>query len=79
MFKSNRRAVTRLKVMKQQRRRESVQRQATCMMFVVLMSVACRNLLPKRMLWTKERSSHWWEHVVNSRTSVCHSRPFCTM
>ena len=35
-------------------------------MFVMLMSVACLNLSQERMLWTKERSSHWWEHVVKS-------------
>lgn len=34
------------------------------LMFVVLMSVTCCNLLPERMIWTKERI--WWKHVVKS-------------
>ena len=70
MLKRKRRAAKRLKVMKQQRnkrRREFVRRQAMeRFMFVVLMSVAFCNLSPERMLWMKERSNHWWEHVVNS-------------
>ena len=35
-------------------------------MFVVLILVTCCNLSPERMIWTKERSTHWWEHVVKS-------------
>ena len=35
-------------------------------MFVVLMSVTCCNLSPERMIWTKERSSYWWEHIVKT-------------
>ena len=68
---SKRSAIKRLKVMKQQRdrrRRAFVQRQAMeRFMFVVLMTVAhCNGTSPERMIWTKERSSYWWEYVVNS-------------
>ena len=35
-------------------------------MFVVLISVTCCNLSPERMIWMKERRTHWWEHVVKS-------------
>ena len=63
MLKRKCRAAKRLKVMKQQRnkrRREFVWRQAMeRFMFVVLMSVAFCNLSPERILWMKERSSHW--------------------
>ena len=36
------------------------------LMFMVLMSVAHCNQSPDRMIWMKERSSDWWEHVVKS-------------
>ena len=54
--------------MKQRRdrhRREFVRRQAIeRLMFVMLMSMTCGSLSPERMIWTKERSSHLWEHIV---------------
>ena len=56
--------------MKEERRRcrrASVRKQATeWLMFVVLISMTCYNLSPERIVWMKERSSHWWEHVVKS-------------
>ena len=33
---------------------------------MMLMSVTCWNLLPERMIWTKEKTNHWWEHIVKS-------------
>ena len=73
LLKSKHRAVKRLTLMKQRRdrrRREFVRRQAierlmfVMLMFVMLMSMTCGSLSPERMIWTKERSSHWWEHIV---------------
>ena len=56
-----------MKQKRSRRRREFDRRQAIeRLVFVMLMSVACLNLSQERMLWTKERSSHWWEHVVKS-------------
>ena len=70
LLRSKRRTVQRLTLMKQKRsrrRREFDRRQAIeRLVFVMLMSVSCLNLSQERMLWTKERSSHWWEHVVKS-------------
>ena len=76
------RAARRLKRMKEERRRHRrafVRRQAMeQLMFVVLISVTCCNLSPERMIWTKERSSHWWEHVVKSTfTSQDWLKNFC--
>ena len=71
-LKRKRRAAKRLELMlmKEERRRRRqafVRRQAMeRLMFVVLMSVTCCNLSPERMIWTKERSSQWWEQVVKS-------------
>lgn len=70
LLKRKRRAVKRLERMKEERgrhRRAFVRRQAMeRFMFVVLMSVTCCNLSPERMIWTKERSSYWWEHIVKT-------------
>ena len=43
-----------------------MRRQARERLFAVLMSVTFCNLSPERTVWTNERSSHWWEHVVKS-------------
>ena len=54
------------------------------LMFVVFISVGYWNLSPERMLWTKERSNSWLEHVVHLhhkigwRTFGCRSIPSCT-
>ena len=70
LLKSKHSTVKRLKLMKQERnrrRREFMRRQAMeRLMFVVFMSVDYCNLSPEGMLWTKERSNNWWEHVVKS-------------
>ena len=70
LLKRKRRAAMRLKRMKQERSRRKqafVRRQAMeRMLFIVWMSVTYSNLSPERMIWTKERSSHWWEHIVKS-------------
>jgi len=70
VLKRKRRAAKRLERMKEERRKRRqafVRRQAMeRLMFVVLMSVTCCKLSPERMIWTKERSSHWWENVVKS-------------
>ena len=70
LLRRKRRAGKRLKQIEEERRRRRrafVSRQAReRLMFAVLMSVTCCNLSPERTVWTKERSSHWWEHVVKS-------------
>ena len=67
-LKNKRRASKRLIMMKRERsrrRREFVRKQAIeRLMFVILMSMICGNLSPEQMIWTKERSCHWWEHIV---------------
>ena len=63
LLKRRHRAARRLKQMKEERRRRQafVKRQAMeQLMFVVLLSVTCCNLSPERVIWMKERSSHWW-------------------
>ena len=70
LLKRKRRATKRLERIKEERRgrrRAFVRRQTMeRLMFVVLMSVTCCNMAPERMIWTKERSSQWWEQVVKS-------------
>ena len=56
-----------MKQKKKRHRREFERRQIIeRLMFVMLMSVMCWNPLPQRMIWTKEKSSHWWEQIVKS-------------
>lgn len=45
-------------------RRQSQER----LMFMLMLAVVSSSLRwpPVRTLWAKERSNHWWEHVVNS-------------
>lgn len=38
-------------------------------MFVIMISMVSCNLASERVIWTRERSSHWWEHVVCSTFS----------
>ena len=70
LLKRKRRAAERLERVRQERRRRRrafLRRQAMeRLMFVALMTLSYCNLSPERMIWTKERSSHWWEHVVKS-------------
>lgn len=70
LLKTKQRATKRAKLIKEQqsrRRRQFIRKQAVeRLMFVLLMSVTYCNLLPERIVWTKERSSHWWEHIVKS-------------
>ena len=90
LLKSKCRAVQRLTLMKQKRnrrRREFDRRQAIeRLVFVVLMSVVCLNLSQERILWMKERSNHWWEHIVKSIftqkdwiENFCMSQYFCIL
>ena len=55
-----------------QRRRRLAQRQAQeRLFFAVMMSIfALSFCLPPRSLWTKERSSYWWDHIVNHTFST---------
>ena len=54
------------------RRRKLAQRQAQeRLFFVVMMSLYALNFCtPPRSLWTKERSSYWWDHIVNRTFST---------
>ena len=53
------------------RRRVFVQRQARERLFfaLVLSTLVFNCCSPTRSLWRKERSSYWWDHVVNSTFS----------
>ena len=70
LLKRKRRAAERLERVREERRRRRrafLRRQAMeRLMFVALMTLSYCNLSPERTIWTKERSSHWWEHVVKS-------------
>ena len=48
------------------RKRKFSQRQAhERLFFTVMMSIFAINVCsPTRSLWTKERSSYWWDHIV---------------
>ena len=54
------------------RRRVFVQRQARERLFfaLVLSTLVFNCCSPTRSLWRKERSSYWWDHVVNSTFST---------
>ena len=55
------------------RRRDFAKRQSQeRLMFALLLSVAALTLQsPVRSLWVKQRSSYWWDHVVNSMFTPC--------
>ena len=51
------------------RRKALVRRQleeCVTIMFLLEMILLSRLVPPARAIWCKERSSHWWEHVVNT-------------
>lgn len=54
------------------RRRRLAQRQAQERLFfaVMISMYALAFCSPPRSLWTKERSSYWWEHIVNHTFST---------
>ena len=63
LLKRKRRAAERLERVREKRRaflrRQAMER----LMFVALMTLSYCNLSPERTIWSKERSSHWWEHA----------------
>ena len=60
--------IERKKRLRARRRRGFARRQSReRMMLALLLCVAALNLQsPVRSIWMKERSSYWWERVVNS-------------
>ena len=58
----------RIKKGRARRRRDFAKRQSQeRLMLALLLSVAALTLQsPVRSLWVKQRSSYWWDHVVNS-------------
>ena len=38
-------------------------------MFVMMIAIVSCNLASEQVVWTRERSSHWWEDVVCSSFS----------
>ena len=71
--KQRRKALARKRRLARARRRQIfVQRQARERLFftLVLSMLAFNCCSPNRTLWRKERSSYWWDHVVNSTFSA---------
>ena len=59
---------TTLKVKRAKKRREAFQRhqaQQRMLFALALCSCAVQLLVPSRMMWARERSSEWWETIVN--------------
>ena len=61
-------AMGRIKKSRARRRRDFARRQSReRLMLALLLSIAALTIQsPVRSLWIKQRSSYWWEHVVNS-------------
>ena len=69
-LRSKRKAAKRLARMRQERKtrrrwfrkKQAIER----FFFVVLLSATCENCLTERTVWIKERSNHWWDHILMS-------------
>ena len=68
-----RRSVRRFEMMKlerERRRREFLRRkERERLMYVMMIAIVTANLANERVVWTKQRSSDWWENVVCSSFS----------
>ena len=69
--KRRRKALARKRRLARARRKRILQAREHLLFTLALSMLAFNCCLPTRSLWMKERSSYWWDHVVN-RTFTAH-------
>ena len=65
-----RRSIRRYELMKVERERRQSdllrRKRRECLIFIMTIGIVTSNLANERVIWTKQRSSDWWENVVCS-------------